>query len=132
MIYFSFIITYIIKNYHTKQLYVFWFDYYLLISTGIIFIIIYTINLICNGKRINNPIDLSNNFFSIAIILSLLTICITIIGSLFFDSIASKKMNDQRKITETEFYEVPRIFKDIKIINILKMKNNFIYIVLCF
>ena len=131
LVYLSFIITYIIKNYHTKQLCVFWFDYCLLIFTGIIFIIIYVINLIYNRKRINNPIDLSNNFFSIAIILSLTTMCVTIIGSLFFDSIAafklSKKMNDLRKITETEFYEVPQKFKDIKIINILKMKNNFIY-----
>ena len=131
LVYLSFIITYIIKNYHTKQLCVFWFDYCLLIFTGIIFIIIYAINLIYNRKRINNPIDLSNNFFSIAIILSLTTMCVTIIGSLFFDSIAafklSKKMNDLRKITETEFYEVPQKFKDIKIINILKMKNNFIY-----
>ena len=131
LVYLSFIITYIIKNYHTKQLCVFWFDYCLLIFTGIIFIIIYVINLIYNRKRINNPIDLSNNFCSIAIILSLTTMCVTIIGSLFFDSIAafklSKKMNDLRKITETEFYEVPQKFKDIKIINILKMKNNFIY-----
>ena len=131
LVYLSFIITYIIKNYHTKQLCVFWFDYCLLIFTGIIFIIIYAINLIYNRKRINNPIDLSNNFFSIAIILSLTTMCVTIIGSLFFDSIAaiklSKKMNDLKKITETEFYEVPQKFKDIKIINILKMKNNFIY-----
>ena len=131
LVYLSFIITYIIKNYHTKQLCVFWFDYCLLIFTGIIFIIIYAINLIYNRKRINNPIDLSNNFFSISIILSLTTMCVTIIGSLFFDSIAafklSKKMNDLRKITETEFYEVPQKFKDIKIINILKMKNNFIY-----
>ena len=131
LVYLSFIITYIIKNYHTKQLCVFWFDYCLLIFTGIIFIIIYVINLIYNRKRINNPIDLSNNFFSIAIILSLTTMCVTIIGSLFFDSIAaiklSKKMNDLKKITETEFYEVPQKFKDIKIINILKMKNNFIY-----
>ena len=131
LVYLSFIITYIIKNYHTKQLCVFWFDYCLLIFTGIIFIIIYVINLIYNRKRINNPIDLSNNFFSFSIILSLTTMCVTIIGSLFFDSIAafklSKKMNDLRKITETEFYEVPQKFKDIKIINILKMKNNFIY-----
>ena len=131
LVYLSFIITYIIKNYHTKQLCVFWFDYCLLIFTGIIFIIIYAINLIYNRKRINNPIDLSNNFFSISIILSLTTMCVTIIGSLFFDSIAaiklSKKMNDLKKITETEFYEVPQKFKDIKIINILKMKNNFIY-----
>jgi hypothetical protein len=85
LVYLSFIITYIIKNYHTKQLCVFWFDYCLLIFTGIIFIIIYVINLIYNRKRINNPIDLSNNFFSIAIILSLTTMCVTIIGSLFFD-----------------------------------------------
>ena len=131
LVYLSFIITYIIKNYHTKQLCVFWFDYCLLIFTGIIFIIIYAINLIYNRKRINNPIDLSNNFFSISIILSLTTMCVTIIGSLFFDSIVaiklSKKMNDLKKITETEFYEVPQKFKDIKIINILKMKNNFIY-----
>ena len=134
LVYLSFIITYIVKNYHTKQLCVFWFDYCLLIFTGIIFILIYTINIIINKKRINNPVDLSNNFFSIAIILSLTTMCVSIIGSLFFDAIVafklSKKMNDIKKITEIEYYAVPQKFKDIKIINILKMKNNYLYYII--
>ena len=135
LVYLSFIIYYIIKNYHTKQLCVFWFDYCLLIFTGIIFIIIYAIYLLSNyNERIRNPIHLSNNFFSISIILSLTTMCVTIIGSLFFDAIAafklSKKMNDIKNISEIEFNEVPKKFKDIKIINILKMKNNFIYYII--
>ena len=147
LIYLSLVIIYIIKNYHTKKLCIYWLDYCCLIFTGIIFIIIYLINIVYNNKRINNPIELSRNFFSIAIILSLTTMCVTIIGSLFFDAISaiqlSLKMKEIKKINDMDFFAVSQRFKDIKINNILKMKYNYkyyiifaiisiIYIILCF
>ena len=147
LIYFSLVICYIIKNYQTKKLCIFWLDYCCLIFTGILFIIVYLINILFHDERINNPKDLSHNFFSLAIILSLTTMCVTIISSLFFDAITafklSFKMKKIKKINVMEFYELSQRFKDIKINNILKMKYNYkyyiifsiisiTYIILCF
>ena len=99
IIYLSVVIMYILKYYHTKKLCIFWVDYCCLIFTGILFIFIYIINLILNNKdRIDNPLALSKNFYSNAIILSLTSMCLTIIGSLLLDSITaltiSSKIND--------------------------------------
>ena len=66
LIYLSLVITYIIKNYHTKKLCIYWLDYCCLIFTGIIFIIIYLINILKNSKRVNNPIKISKNYFFIS------------------------------------------------------------------
>ena len=141
------IITYRIKNYSKKQLSVYWIDYCLLILTSIIFIIIYIIYLIHYNyfsskdlnnndynKRINNPIDLSKNFFSLSIIVSLTTMCLTIIGSLFFDAITaiklSYKMNNIKKIIEKDLLAVSTKFKNIKINNILRMEYTYKYYII--
>ena len=134
LIYSTIILTYLIKNFHTKKLCVFWFDYLSLIIIVLIFNIIYFINIICNDSRINNLLDLSKSFFSNAIILSFTTIILAIIGSLFSDAIRSiklsSKMNEINKIKAIDFIEVSQKLKDIKINNILKIRYNYIYYII--
>ena len=148
IVYLSIIITYIIKYYHTKKLSIFWINYCYLIFTGIIFIISYIINLLFNNfRRIDNINDLSNDFFVNIIMLSLTFMISTIIGSFLFDAITafklSSKINEIKRIIETELLAVSDKFKNINITNILKMKYtckyytifsliNIILIVLCF
>ena len=134
IIYLSLIISYIIKNYHKKKLSVYWFDYCCLILTSIIFIIIYIIYLVHSEKgRINAPTKLSQDFLSISIIVSLVTMCLTIIGTLFFDAITainlSSKMNQIKKIIEQDLEAVSLKFKNIKINNILEMKYTYKYFI---
>ena len=135
IIYLSLIISYIIKNYHKKKLSVYWFDYCCLILTSIIFIIIYIIYLVHSEKdRINDPTKLSQDFLSISIIVSLVTMCLTIIGTLFFDAITainlSSKMNQIKKIIEQDLEAVSLKFKNIKINNILEMKYTYKYYII--
>ena len=148
IVYLSIIITYIIKYYHTKKLSIFWINYCYLIFTGMIFIISYIINLLFNNfTRIDNINDLSNDFFVNIIMLSLTFMISTIIGSFLFDAITafklSSKINEIKRIIETELLAVSDKFKNINITNILKMKYtckyytifsliNIILIVLCF
>ena len=141
LFYLFLIITYIIKYYHRKKLCVYWIDYCLLNFTGFIFVIIFTSNLIYNLKNINNdeiriknPIDLSNNIFSLFLILSLNLMCVTIIVSLLFDSLIaiklSIKLNKIKKITEKDILVVSEKLKKIKINNILNFKNTIKYYII--
>ena len=135
IIYLSVVIMYILKYYHTKKLCIFWVDYCCLIFTGILFIFIYNINLILNNKdRIDNPLALSKNFYSNAIILSLTSMCLTIIGSLLLDSITaltiSSKINDIKKINEMDIFALSQRFKKIKFNNILRMNYAYKYYIL--
>ena len=149
IIYLSLVIIYIAKNYHNKNLSVFWIDFLYLIFAGILFIIFYIIKLIYNNyERINNNSnDLSNIIFSNGILLSLTTMNVTIIGSLLFDSITtfklSSKINEIIKIIETDLLAVSEKIKNINFTNMLKLKYfgkfyiilsifNLICIVLCF
>lgn len=137
------VIEYIIKNYHTKKLCVFWIDYCILIVIGILFIIIYIINLIIlnfkdnkndNNIRISIPLELSKDPFSILLIASLTTMCYTIINSLLFDAITafqlSLKMNKIKKVVEMDLFAVSEKFKNININNILKMEYTYKYYII--
>ena len=137
--YLSLIIIYIIRNFHTKKICIYWIDYCILTFSGIIFIIFFLFNLI--NKKGSNEINrendlkkLSTSFFSNSIIYSLTFMCTRIIGSLFFDGITalqlSLKMNQIAKIVETDFLAVSEKFKNIKINNILKIKNIYIYYII--
>ena len=133
-IYLTIILVYIIKNYHKKKLCVFWIDYCCLILSGILFICIYLIYLIIhsiNNNRVSNPKELSHNTFSILIIASLCIMCFTIIDTLLFDSITaillSIKMNKIKSIEAENLTQVTQKFKNINIIDILKMETHYIY-----
>ena len=148
IIYLSLVLVYITKNYHTKELSVFWIDFLYLTFAGIIFIISYIINLIYNNNvRYKQKDLLIDSIFSYAIILSLTTMIVTISGSLLFDAITtfklSSKINEIKKIIETDLLAVSERIKNIEIPNILKLKYtckyyiiftifNIICIVLCF
>ena len=135
-IYLTIIIFYIIKNYHKKKLCVFWIDYCCLILSGILFICIYLVYLITHSidKRIKNPKQLSQSTFSILIIASLCVMCFTIIDTLLFDSITaillSLKMNKIKSIKAKDLKKVAEKFKNINIIDILKMKTHYIYYII--
>ena len=142
IIYISLVITYIIKNYHTKKLCVLWIDYCILLLTAILFIILYISNLIYHytypggikNIRIDNPKDLSGNLFTILIISSLVILCISIISSLFFDTITaiqlSLKMVKIKKIVEKDFLALSDKFKNINIVNILKIEYTYKYYII--
>jgi len=131
LIYLSFVIIYVIKNYHSKKLCIFWVDYFILISIAVLFIIIYIFNnLILELRKEEHFLsELFNNNFTIVLIGSLIIMCVTIINSLLFDSITaiklSWKMNKIKKINEKDFLALSGKFKDINIVNILKM--NYMY-----
>ena len=82
-------------------------------------------------KRTDNPIELSKSSYSISIIIILTLMCLTIIGSLFFDTITafdlSSKMYQIQKIKEKDLLDVSKRFKKIKINNILKFSNIYKY-----
>lgn len=85
-------------------------------------------------QRINNPILLSKNIFSILIITSLCIMCFTIIDTLLFDSITaillSFKMNKLKSIKTKDLMQVTQKCKNINIIDILKIKTHYIYYII--
>ena len=134
--YLCLIITYIIRNYHTKKLCIYWIDYCILDLTGIIFIFFFILNLFHykDDKRSKNLKDLSTNFHSNSLIYSLTFMCVTIIGSLFFDGITalllSQKMKQISKIVEKDFFLLAEKFKGIQISNILTINYIYIYYII--
>ena len=138
LVYLSFVIIYAIKNYHTKKLCIFWIDYFTLILLSILFIIIYIINIFIDSpfkKKEDFCIsDLFKNYFSIILICSLIIMCVTIINSLLFDSITaiklSWKMNKIKKINDKDFLALSEKFKDINVVNILKMNYMYKYYII--
>ena len=142
-VYLAPILFYIFKNCCRKKICVYWIDYTLLILSGIIFIIIYIINLtskyINNNKiRINHIPDLASDTISTLIIVFLTLMCVTIINSLLFDSILastlSYKMNKIIKIKEKNLIRLSEQLKDVNVVNILQIKYtckyNIIFIII--
>ena len=136
LIYFSLVIFYVIKNYHSRKLCIFWIDYFILISIAVLFIIIYIFNNLIN-ETIKEEYYLSNLFdnnSTVALIGSLIIMCVTIINSFLFDSITaiklSWKMNKIKKIDDKDFLALSEKFKDIKIVNILKMNYMYKYYII--
>ena len=130
------ILKYIFKNCLKNKICVYWIDYTILIFSGIMFIIIYIINLALfklerKKERINNIIELSSNIYSTLIIVFLTIMCVTIINSLFFDSIIACKlsyiMNKIKKIEEKNFIILSEKLKEANVINILKFRFTFFY-----
>ena len=135
LIYLSFVIIYVIKNYHSKKLCIFWVDYFILISIAVLFIIIYIFYNLTNELVTKDCLSkLFNSNVSIALIGSLIIMCVTIINSLLFDSITaiklSWKMNKIKKINDKEFFTLSEKFKDINIVNILKMNYMYNYYII--
>ena len=135
------ILRYIFKNCLKNKICVYWIDYTILIFSGIMFIIIYIINLALfklerKKERINNIIELSSNIYSTLIIVFLTIMCVTIINSLFFDSIIACKlsyiMNKIKKIEEKNFIILSEKLKEANVINILKFRFTFFYNVIFF
>ena len=130
------ILKYIFKNCIRNKICVYWIDYTILIFSGIMFIIIYIINLALfelerKKERINNIIELSSNIYSTLIIVFLTIMCITIINSLFFDSIIACKlsyiMKKIKKIEEKNFIKLSEKLKELNVVNILKFRFTFFY-----
>ena len=128
------ILVYIFKNILSKKLCVYWIDYSFLIASGIIFIITFII------KSAIQPIEekiqnieykdiLTNNIYYIITKTSLNFMCLTIISSLFFDSIIacklSYKMNKIKKINDTDYISLSEKLKNINIVNMLTFKFGF-------
>ena len=128
------ILVYIFKNILSKKLCVYWIDYSFLIASGIIFIITFII------KSTIQPIEekiqnieykdiLTNNIYYIVTKISLNFMCLTIISSLFFDSIIacklSYKMNKIKKINDTDYISLSEKLKNINIVNMLTFKFGF-------
>ena len=136
LIYFSLVIFYVIKNYHSRKLCIFWIDYFILISIAVLFIIIYIFNNLINEpiKGENYLSNLFDNNSTVALIGSLIIMCVTIINSFLFDSITaiklSWKMNKIKKIDDKDFLALSEKFKDIKIVNILKMNYMYKYYII--
>ena len=135
------ILKYIFKNCFRNKICVYWIDYTILIFSGIMFIIIYIINLALfelerKKERINNIIELSSNIYSTLIIVFLTIMCITIINSLFFDSIIACKlsyiMKKIKKIEEKNFIKLSEKLKELNVVNILKFRFTFFYNVIFF
>ena len=125
-------LTYIFKNCLKNKICVYWIDYTLLIFSGIIFIIIYIVNITSvNQKKINNLKVLSSDEMTISILVFLILMCVTVINGLFFDSIIAGRlsyiMNKMKKIEETDFFLLADKLKEINIVNILKFKFTFFY-----
>ena len=135
------ILKYIFKNCLRNKICVYWIDYTILIFSGIMFIIIYIINLAKfdiekGGKRINTINELSSNIYSTLIIVFLTIMCVTIINSLFLDSIIACKlsniMNKIKKIQEQNFFELSEKLKGANVVNILKFRFTFFYNIVFF
>ena len=130
------ILKYIFQNCLRNKICVYWIDYSVLIFSGIMFIIIYIINLALfniqkEGERINNINELSSNIYSLLIIVFLTIMCVTIINSLFFDSIIACKlsniMNKIKKIEEQNFFKLSDKLKEANVVDILKFRFTFFY-----
>ena len=128
------ILVYIFKNILSKKLCVYWIDYSFLIASGIIFIITFIIKLAketVEEKMQNIPYKelITNNVYYIMSKTSLNFMCLTIISSLFFDSIIacklSYKMNKIKKINDTDYISLSEKLKKINIVNILTFKFGF-------
>lgn len=137
LVYLSLVISYIIKNYHRKKLCIFWIDYCSLISGGVFFTIIYSINLISHGKdRITNPVELSESFYPPAVVISLSFMCFTLIGTLIFDGYISVrlaiKMHKMKLIMDMDLYSLADKFNRIDYADILKMNSHHIYNIVFF
>lgn len=133
--YLTLIILYIIKNYHKKKLCIFWINYFYIIITVIFFILIYIIYLSINSNnRIDKPIDLSNNSFSISITILLCVICHTIIENLLYDGFTaiklSLKMYGIKSIKEKDLSAIAIKCKNMNINNYLELKKNIIFIII--
>ena len=131
------ILIYIFINCLKNKLCVYWIDYSFLIASGIIFIFTFITKLIKETLEDNQQDikyeDLSKNLYYILIKVSLNLKCLTIMGSLLFDSIIacklSDKMNKIKKIDDTDYVSLSEKLKNINIVNMLTFKFRFNYYV---
>ena len=137
LIYFIPTFLYIVNNCRKNKICVYWIDYSLLIVSGIVFIMVYIINITTTNK--NKIIDLkklSSDEMTLSILVFLILICITVINDLFFDAIIAGRlsyiMNKIKKVEETDFFLLADKLKEIKVVNILKFKVTFPYFLFIF
>ena len=130
------ILIYIFKKCLKNKLCVYWIDYSFLIASGIIFIFTFIIKLIKETLEDNQQYikyEVSKNLYYILIKVSLNLMCLTIMGSLLFDSIIacklSYKMNKIKKIDDTDYVSLSEKLKNINIVNMLTFKFRFNYYV---
>ena len=137
LIYFIPTFLYIVNNCRINKICVYWIDYSLLIVSGIVFIMVYIINITTTNK--NKIIDLkklSSDEMTLSILVFLILMCITVINDLFFDAIIAGRlsyiMNKIKKVEETDFFLLADKLKEIKVVNILKFKVTFPYFLFIF
>ena len=137
LIYFIPTFLYIVNNCRKNKICVYWIDYSLLIVSGIVFIMVYIINITTTNK--NKIIDLkklSSDEMTLSILVFLILMCITVINDLFFDAIIAGRlsyiMNKIKKVEETDFFLLADKLKEIKVVNILKFKVTFPYFLFIF
>ena len=137
LIYFIPTFLYIVNNCRKNKICVYWIDYSLLIVSGIVFIMVYIINITTTNK--NKIIDLkklSSDEMTLSIFVFLILMCITVINDLFFDAIIAGRlsyiMNKIKKVEETDFFLLADKLKEIKVVNILKFKVTFPYFLFIF
>ena len=143
LIYLILVIIYLVSNFKSKKLSVYWINYCFLIISGILFIIAYIISLFKytredeedekdgEVKKYTTLQDFSDEILPVIIISLLNIMCLTIIHSVLLDAIIAFKLSIKMKnignIQEKDFKSVSRKFDNINITNILKMKFVFAY-----
>ena len=137
LIYFIPTFLYIVNNCRKNKICVYWIDYSLLIVSGIVFIMVYIINITTiNKNKIIDLKKLSSDEMTLSIFVFLILMCITVINDLFFDAIIAGRlsyiMNKIKKVEETDFFLLADKLKEIKVVNILKFKVTFPYFLFIF
>ena len=134
IIYFSVIIYYLKQNYK-KNITLLWIDYILTISIGIIFSIIYLFTIIINKiNRINHFNNIITNGLYILSNSFLLFYFYTVINNLIFDIIKSYSVSHKivklTNIVDTELNETITQFKDIELMDIIKPKKHYYFLII--
>ena len=138
LFYLCLVIAYIIRNYHTKRLCVFWFDYCILMVSSILFTSFYLLNI--SFYQINadeSPIsELTKKFGAPSTVISLSFVCFNLIASLLFDAITavrlSVKMKKMKSINIMDLKALSDELNKIDYVDILKMKSHHLYNLILF
>ena len=123
------------KNYHKKNLSLFWINYIIINSFIILFIVFYIfILLIYQRERINNPEIISSHGLSIIINILLILIIYSIMTNLILDLITvfitSRKIKQIFDINEKESELIEIFLKNIKIQDIFNKYKYLKYFIL--